>query len=78
MRGLDIHAAAVFLSFAIIKRDGFELFIDQSKVTESIRDSLVQDDCFIYNYNEIEKRLEMLVLILQEILLLALTTLESI
>ncbi|ODN01346.1 Xaa-Pro aminopeptidase 1 [Orchesella cincta] len=61
LRGYDIPAAALFLSFAIVKTDGFELFIDQSKVTDVIRNSLTQDGGSIYNYDEVNDRLSALV-----------------
>ncbi|CAL8143348.1 unnamed protein product [Orchesella dallaii] len=61
LRGFDISAAAVFLSFAIIKPNDFDLFIDQSKLDENILNSLKKDGGFIFNYEDINHRLESLV-----------------
>ncbi|ODN00352.1 Xaa-Pro aminopeptidase 1 [Orchesella cincta] len=61
LRGSDIYAAAVFLSFVIVKSDGFELFIDQSKLDSDIRSSITQDGGTINDYEEVNSRLTTLV-----------------
>ncbi|CAL8095264.1 unnamed protein product [Orchesella dallaii] len=61
LRGYDIPAAALFLSFVIVKTDGFELFIDQSKIEDDIRTSLTEDGGTIYDYDQVNNRLTDLV-----------------
>ncbi len=62
LRGNDIPSAALFLSFVIVKTEGYELFVDSSKVNQETRDLIEQDGGDIYPYEQVTQRLENLVI----------------
>lgn len=52
----------------IVKTNGFELFIDSTKVSPEIMDSIKQDGGDIYPYEQVTERLEYLVKIIYNVL----------
>lgn len=50
LRGSDVSYNPVFLSFLLISQDQAYLFVDASKISDSIRQSLEQDGVFLQDY----------------------------
>ena len=53
IRGNDIDFFPLVLSYAIIKKDSFELYIDERKLDEKLKSILKKDDVILHPYNDI-------------------------
>ena len=53
IRGNDIDFFPLVLSYAIIKKDRFELYIDERKLDEKLKSILKKDDVILHPYNDI-------------------------
>ena len=53
IRGNDIDFFPLVLSYAIIKKDCFELYIDERKLDDKLKSILEKDDVFLHPYNDI-------------------------
>lgn len=61
LRGFDIPSAALFLGFLIVKREGFEFFVDSAKLSAEITKYIVDNKGEIHKYEDITNRLEAIV-----------------
>lgn len=52
LRGSDIHCTPVFLSYALLSRDGSKLFVDLDKVTDEVREAMNAVNVEILPYEE--------------------------
>ena len=53
IRGNDIDFFPLVLSYAIIKKDRFELYIDERKLDDKLKSILKKDDVILHPYNDI-------------------------
>ena len=53
IRGNDIDFFPLVLSYAIIKKDSFEFYIDERKLDEKLKSILKKDDVILHPYNDI-------------------------
>ena len=53
IRGNDIAFFPLVLSYAIIRKDSFELYIDERKLDEKLKSILKKDDVILHPYNDI-------------------------
>jgi len=53
IRGNDIDFFPLVLSYAIIKKDCFELYIDERKLDDKLKSILEKDGVFLHPYNDI-------------------------
>ena len=53
IRGNDIDFFPLVLSYAIIKKDRFELYIDERKLDNKLKSILKKDDVILHPYNDI-------------------------
>ena len=53
IRGNDIDFFPLVLSYAIIKKDSFELYIDERKLDDKLKSILKKDDVILHPYNDI-------------------------
>ena len=53
IRGNDIDFFPLVLSYAIIRKDSFELYIDERKLDEKLKSILKKDDVILHPYNDI-------------------------
>lgn len=53
IRGNDIAFFPLVLSYAIIKKDRFELYIDERKLDDKLKSILKKDDVILHPYNDI-------------------------
>ena len=57
LRGQDVHATPVNISFMLMDPEKVTLFINPSKISASVKDSLASDDVFLADYGEINDHL---------------------
>lgn len=57
LRGNDIVNNPVFISFALISKDRAELFIDRRKVSQEVRDELLNNGVYVEEYERINDKL---------------------
>lgn len=57
-RGNDIPHSPVVYAYLIVEIDGAKLFVDDSKVTEEVRNHLKKADIQITTYNSIISEIE--------------------
>lgn len=60
MRGNDIACYPVVLSYLIVSQDNAQLFVDESKLDETLRTQFAQDHVQILPYNQIYEELKQL------------------
>lgn len=53
MRGNDVSYSPLILAYAIVKLDGMDLFISESKLDEKAKAELAKDNITVYPYNDI-------------------------
>ena len=53
IRGNDIDFFPLVLSYAIIKKDSFEFYIDERKLDDKLKSILKKDDVILHPYNDI-------------------------
>ncbi len=59
LRGTDVHCNPVFVSYLLIESDKVSLFVDEAKVIAEVKAYLQDNHGFsLYNYNKVEKWLE--------------------
>lgn len=58
LRGTDVHCNPVFVSYLLIASDKVSLFVDEAKVSDAVRDYLVDNGISLYNYNKVEEGLK--------------------
>lgn len=57
LRGSDVHCVPVFISYLLIASDKVSLFVDEEKLTPSVKDYLVGNGVSLYKYNKVEEGL---------------------
>lgn len=57
LRGSDVHCVPVFVSYLLIASDKVSLFVDEEKLTPTVRDYLVGNGVSLYKYNKVEEGL---------------------
>lgn len=57
LRGSDVHCVPVFVSYLLIASDKVSLFVDEEKLTPSVKDYLVGNGVSLYKYNKVEEGL---------------------
>ena len=57
LRGSDVHCVPVFISYLLIASDKVSLFVDEEKLTPSVKDCLVGNGVSLYKYNKVEEGL---------------------
>lgn len=57
LRGSDVHCVPVFISYLLIASDKVSLFVDEEKLTLSVKDYLVGNGVSLYKYNKVEEGL---------------------
>jgi len=60
MRGNDVKYSPLILSYAIVRHDSVDLFIDQSKLSTEAKAALAEKNFTIHPYNDIYKTVEQL------------------
>lgn len=60
IRGNDIDFFPLVLSYAIIRKDSFELYIDERKLDDKLKSILKKDDVILHPYNDIYEDVEKL------------------
>lgn len=55
LRGTDIHCTPVFLSYALLSREGSKLFVDLDKVTDEVREAMDKANVEILPYEDAHK-----------------------
>lgn len=58
LRGTDVHCNPVFVSYLLIASDKVSLFVDEAKVSDEVREYLVDNGISLYNYNKVEEGLK--------------------
>ena len=57
LRGSEVHCVPVFVSYLLIASDKVSLFVDEEKLTPSVKDYLVGNGVSLYKYNKVEEGL---------------------